>query len=179
MLLGSLGAGLRIYQMRSDAVGNYAPVKREKWTSNFWSQEFASRGREFEPGSREEYRRLASIAQRIRDYAGRPIIVTNGERKKDHNDSVDGAENSRHLPPADRPDPGERDGVGADLKVPGFTSAQTYRLWLWVRDHAAELGIGGTDFYPRGNFIHIDTRNAGTVVTWGNKSGRTAWEKTA
>ena len=173
--LGLLGAALRIYQMKTSAIGDDTPVRREKWTKNFWAQEFASRGREFAPGSREQYRALAGVLQQVRDYVSRPVVGTNGERKLDHNRAVGGAENSRHLPPSDRPDSGERDGVGVDIKIPGFTADQTYRLWSWIRDHADELGIGGTDFYPKGNFIHVDTRS-GPVVTWGDKSGRNAWE---
>lgn len=177
LVLGLTGAGLRIYQMRSDAVGYGTPVKREKWTTNFWSQEFASRGREFAPGNRENYRALASILQKIRDYAGRPMVVNCGERKIDHNAAVDGETNSRHLPPQDRPG-GASGGVAADFYVLGYTRDETYRLWRWIRDNAGQLGIGGTDFYPKNNFIHVDTR-PGSLATWGNDSGRAAWEKTA
>lgn len=177
VVLGIAGAGLRIYMMRRETVGNDTPVKREKWTANFWSQEFASRGREFAPGNREKYRELAGILQRIRDHVARPILVNCGERKPDHNAAVGGALNSRHLPPQDRPG-GESGGVAADFHVPGFNAAETYRLWLWIRDNAGQLGVGGTDFYPKGNFIHIDTR-PGPLATWGNDSGRLAWEKTA
>lgn len=152
------------------------PVRREKWTANFGAHEFASRGREFSEGNRERYRRLAGVMQQIRDHAGRPVLINCGERKPDHNADVGGEPSSKHLPPEDRPD-GRRDGVACDFHVPGYSADETYRLWLWIRDHAAELGIGGSDFYPASNFIHVDTRDASRLVTWGDDSGRSAWER--
>ena len=152
------------------------PVRPEQWTQNFNAREFASRGREFKPGSRELYRDLAVRAfQPIRDHVGRPVRITSGQRWPDVNDSVGGAPNSRHLPPSDRAS-AERDGVAADFSVPGFSEDRTYALYVWIVAHARELGIGAAEFYPGGNFIHVDTRESGTLVTWADKSGRSAWE---
>ena len=152
------------------------PVRPEQWSANFNAREFASKGREFKPGSREPYRRLVLRAlQPIRDHVGRPVLVVSGQRWPDVNGAVGGASNSRHLPPDDRA-PDERDGVAADIRVIGFSQGQTHALYLWIVDHAEELGIGAAEFYPENNFIHVDSRNSSGLVTWADKSGRAAWE---
>lgn len=153
-----------------------SPVRNEKWSANFWARELCSRGREFAPGTRELYRDLTVRAlQPIRDRVGRPVVITSGQRLSDVNDAVDGAPNSRHLPPADR-SAGERDGVAADLSVPGFSQAETHRLFQWITQHASELGLGAVEWYPKGNFIHVDSRESTGVTHWADKSGRSAWE---
>jgi uncharacterized protein YcbK (DUF882 family) len=103
------------------------------------------------------------------------VVVNSGQRLKDVNDAVDGEPNSRHLPPQDR-SAGDRDGVAADFKVPGYSEAETHRLFLWITSHAGDLGLGAVEWYPKGNFIHVDTRNSSGVTHWAYKSGRAAWE---
>jgi hypothetical protein len=168
------GVAFILWRRRAMAAGS--PVKQEKWSANFWARELSSRGREFAPGTREQYRDLTVRAlQPIRDRVARPVLVNCGQRFSDQNDAVNGATNSRHLPPADRA-PGYRDGVAADFSVPGFSPDETYRLFVWICAHAEQLGIGATEFYPKGNFIHIDTRPSGALVHWADDSGRAAWE---
>ena len=174
-MLGLVAGGAFILWSRRAMAGE-SPVRREKWTANFWAQELCSRGREFAPGTRDLYRDLTVRAlQPIRDRVGRPVVITSGQRLKDVNEQVEGAPNSRHLPPQDR-SASERDGVAADLKVPGFSEAETHRLFLWITSHAEQLGLGAVEWYPKGNFIHVDTRNSSSVTQWADKSGRAAWE---
>lgn len=49
------------------------------------------------------------------------------------------------------------DGMAMDLRIPG-------RQLAHVRDAAIALQRGGTGFYPRENFVHVDT---GRVRRWG------------
>lgn len=146
----------------------------EQVSSNFNLSEFTSRGREFAPGNRERYADLARRLQRIRDHVGRPVLIISGERKPDQNEAVRGAANSRHLPPEARAH-NARDGVAADFTVPGFSVAQTYGLFQWVDANAAALELGGVEFYPKNNFIHVDTRSARS--RWPDLSGRARYER--
>ena len=170
----ALAAGWIVLKRRGALSLVSKPVRPERLSQSFNAVEFASRGRELAPGSRELYRALCVKAlQPIRDHAGRVILITNGERKRDHNADVDGAPDSRHLPPADRSG-GSREGVACDLRVPGYSARQTWDLFRWIDAHAESLGVGGCEFYPKGNFIHIDSRP--NRARWPAKSGRAAWE---
>jgi len=148
-------------------------VSKQAVTANFDLAEFASRGRELAPGNRERYADLAVRLQRVRDYIGRPIVIISGERKPDQNADVDGATNSRHLPPEAR-SRNSRDGVAADFIVPGYSREETFRLFQWLDKNASGLGFGGLEFYPKNNFIHVDTRTA--RARWPERSGRARYE---
>lgn len=148
-------------------------VSPEKVAANFNLAEFASQGREFAPGNRERYADLARRLQRVREHVNRPVLIISGERKPDQNATVKGATNSRHLPPETRA-PNARDGVAADFTIPGFSPAQTYALFQWIDAHASDLGFGGVEFYPRNNFIHVDTRSSRS--RWPDLSGRARYE---
>lgn len=47
-------------------------------------------------------------------------------------------------------------GQAADIRVPGSSTSK-------VRNTARALRVGGVGFYPRSNFVHVDT---GDVRTW-------------
>ena len=47
-------------------------------------------------------------------------------------------------------------GKAADLHIPGYSTSR-------LREIACDLGVGGVGYYPRSNFIHVDT---GDVRTW-------------
>ena len=49
------------------------------------------------------------------------------------------------------------DGMAIDIRLPGVPLAD-------LRDAAVSLQAGGVGYYPRENFVHIDT---GTVRRWG------------
>lgn len=48
-------------------------------------------------------------------------------------------------------------GKAIDLRFPGYETAQ-------IRRHAINLKAGGVGYYPKSNFVHIDT---GRVRSWG------------
>jgi len=41
-------------------------------------------------------------------------------------------------------------GKAVDIRLPGFSTR-------WVRDSALSLRRGGVGFYPKSNFVHVDT----------------------
>ena len=157
-------------------MGDQPPVRNEQWTPNFWAREFSSRGREFAKGTRSDYQALAVILQRVRDHIARPITIVSGQRLRDHNDAVGGAPDSRHLPPQERAN-GASGGVAADFRVAGYSTAELHRLYLWLDARASDLGIGGLEFYPKGGFIHVDTRP--NRARWPEVSGRARYESGA
>jgi len=47
-------------------------------------------------------------------------------------------------------------GQAIDLRLPGFNTKR-------IRDLAVSLRAGGVGYYPKSNFVHMDT---GDVRTW-------------
>ena len=91
---------------------------------------------------------LASIQVRSQQKA--PIEILSGYRSPKTNSmlrkaSSGVAKNSYHLK-----------GQAADLHIPGYSTSQ-------LRAIAIDLGVGGVGYYPRSDFIHVDT---GDVRTW-------------
>jgi uncharacterized protein YcbK (DUF882 family) len=79
------------------------------------------------------------------------IEVLCGYRTRETNDALrasgttNAAENSQHI-----------EANALDLRVPGVPAAQ-------LRDAALSLGAGGVGYYPKSQFIHVDT---GPVREW-------------
>jgi uncharacterized protein YcbK (DUF882 family) len=79
------------------------------------------------------------------------IEVLCGYRTKETNDELresgttNAAEHSEHI-----------EGTAVDIRVPGVPAVQ-------LRDAALSLGAGGVGYYPRGQFVHVDT---GPVRKW-------------
>lgn len=171
VLIGAALGGVFIAARRAWGLvmSDSTPVAEERFSPNFRASEFCSRGREFAPGNRERYRDLALRLQRVRDHVGRPIQVLCGERKPDHNADVGGERSSLHLPPEARPGH-NRAGVAADFRVIGYTREETLGLYRWIDANAVSLGFGGVEFYPKSNFIHVDTRP--NRARWPSDSGR-------
>ncbi len=101
---------------------------------------------------------LAAIDRRLIDLlhdlqqagGGEPLHIISGYRSPETNAeraAVNGgvARNSYHVK-----------GQAVDLRVPG-------RSLTGLRDMAVALAAGGVGFYPRSDFIHVDT---GPVRTW-------------
>jgi uncharacterized protein YcbK (DUF882 family) len=82
---------------------------------------------------------------------GSVIEILCGYRTKETNDALresgttNAAEHSEHI-----------EGNAIDIRVPGIPAAQ-------LRDAALSLGAGGVGYYPKGQFIHVDT---GPVREW-------------
>ena len=53
------------------------------------------------------------------------------------------------------------EGRAIDVRLPGTSTAR-------LRDAALALGLGGVGYYPRSDFVHLDT---GRVRKWGLQSG--------
>lgn len=79
------------------------------------------------------------------------VEVLCGYRTKETNDALresgttNAAEHSEHI-----------EGNALDIRVPGVPAAR-------LRDAALSLGAGGVGYYPKGQFIHVDT---GPVRKW-------------
>jgi len=159
------------------------------FSDHFSEREFLSRGRALAAGTSELYRDLALrtlepariIAAEV---AGGPVsaAVTSGQRLRDHNESVSGARNSYHLPPADRPDAARRTpAVAADIQwrhaASGqpLTGAQHREIASRVRQAmaAGRIPPGAAtayhmDWTPASSgkrpFTHLDNR--GQIVDW-------------
>jgi uncharacterized protein YcbK (DUF882 family) len=83
--------------------------------------------------------------------SGNVIEVLCGYRTKETNDELresgttNAAEHSEHI-----------EASALDIRVPGVPAVQ-------VRNAALSLGAGGVGYYPRGQFVHVDT---GPVRRW-------------
>jgi uncharacterized protein YcbK (DUF882 family) len=83
--------------------------------------------------------------------SGEVIEVLCGYRTKETNDELresgtsNAAEHSEHI-----------EANAIDLRVPGVPAVQ-------LRDAALSLGAGGVGYYPKGQFVHVDT---GPVRKW-------------
>lgn len=77
----------------------------------------------------------------LREYVGKPIVVTCGYRCPRHNAEVGGVENSYHTK-----------GMAADIYVVGLTpfelAGQAARVPLFLN--------GGIGIYPSRGFVHVD-----------------------
>lgn len=149
-------------------------LRRSRW---FGLGEFARQvGGKLSPRSVESYLRLARTLDTVRDRHGAPILVISGQRPKNPRHSA-----SYHLPPEVRV-PQNGDDVAADVRPMRHTGLgpvsvdETYQLFRWIvaeRD-AGRLAVGGVEFYPESNFIHIDN---GPRRAWPEESGRAVYER--
>lgn len=73
------------------------------------------------------------------------ILVLSGYRTPKTNRAIGGASNSYHI-----------QGKAVDFYIPGVSLAK-------VRQAAISLNNGGVGYYPRSNFVHVDT---GPVRSW-------------
>ena len=84
---------------------------------------------------------LLRVLDAIREETGLPVYINSGIRCAQHNEAVDGANNSRHLY-----------GDAADIRCPGKTPRELYN----IADKL--LPNGGVGIYDWG--VHVDTRGA-------------------
>lgn len=119
------------------------PASEWHWPS-FTPEEIACRG----TGKLVVDRVALDRLQALRDRLGVPVIVNSAYRSPEHNAAVGGAKGSLHM-----------SGVAFDVSMAnhdphGFEGA------------ARAVGFTGFGFYPRSNFIHVDT---GEAREWGTR----------
>lgn len=87
--------------------------------------------------------RLVPVLEYARSVWGKPIRITSGCRCADHNESVGGAKNSKHV-----------QGRAADFVVSGVPASVVYEKLNTA--YKGKLGLGK---YP--SWVHVDTRTDG------------------
>jgi len=83
---------------------------------------------------------LIEVLQDVREYFNKPITITSGNRCRNHNIRVGGADTSYHVR-----------GRAADIQVKGVSPADVY--YYVNSKYPDKYGIGKYD-----TFTHIDTR---------------------
>lgn len=87
--------------------------------------------------------------QELRDRWGKPIVVSSAYRHPDYNSWVGGARRSKHM-----------EGIA-------FDSPKKLEEFDDYVSLAIEVGFKGIGYYN--TFIHVDTRDTSSVVTWDNR----------
>ena len=87
--------------------------------------------------------RLLDALEKLRELAGRPVIVTSGFRCPEHNRRVGGKPNSLHTR-----------GLAADVRILGQSVRKMYELARQIET----FDQGGIGVYPDEVFIHVDAR---------------------
>ena len=129
------------------ASGRKCTLVVDKPVENFWSgikhfnkNEFACKcgGRYCGGFPVEISRRVVGVLDTIREYAGKPVVVSSGVRCKNHNKSVGGVENSYHLK-----------GRAADFTVCGYSAQTTINI-------VNTLGLKPIELYAIDSaYVHI------------------------
>ena len=99
---------------------------------------------------------LVEKLQQLRDYLGKPIIITSGYRTSPYNKACGGASNSYHLK-----------GMAVDIYCKDV-DARIIALW------AEFNGLGGVGLYVDRDieFVHMDTRES--KYRWINKNNKSS-----
>ena len=86
--------------------------------------------------------KLVALLSDIREYFGKPLVISSGYRTSTHNASnaVWGKPKSLHLT-----------GQAADIYIPGVDPIEIAR-------YAEQLGCLGIGYYPNSGVVHVDTR---------------------
>jgi len=101
-------------KLRAAVAGTAQKVDFWKGVKHFRKEEFACKcGRYCDGYPAEMDKTLIQVADRVRSYFGAPCTVSSGLRCKQHNENVDGVENSRHLT-----------GKAVDFSISGKTAQQ-------------------------------------------------------
>lgn len=91
--------------------------------------------------------------QALREYLGKPLILTSAYRSAAHNKRVGGAKGSKHM-----------EGIAFDVRMDNHDPHE-------FEAAARAMGFTGFGYYPKSGFLHIDT---GPARAWG-----TPWPITA
>ena len=113
--------------------------KNRKLSESFRVREFACKD-----GSDEVIidNRLVNYLQRIRNWAGAPLIISSGYRTPSYNAKIGGASHSKHTK-----------GMAADIYVKGREKS-IYE----IAKYAEAIGILGIERNEDSNYVHVDTR---------------------
>lgn len=114
-------------------------------TTNFHLDEFASKdGAEFPDYAITNIQRLANNLQVLRDAIDKPIKINSGYRSPEHNKSVKGSKNSKHML-----------GIAADIVVEDMTPKEVFDK-IEELIEAGKMETGGLHAYK--SFTHYDYR---------------------
>lgn len=86
--------------------------------------------------------KLVEYLQRIRNWAGAPLIISSGYRTPAYNEKIGGSSSSYHTK-----------GQAADIYVKGRKKS-IYE----IAKYAEAIGIKGIERNEDGNYVHVDTR---------------------
>lgn len=126
------------------AVKTYTKGVSTKLSANFESTEFDCHGSNCCSKTLID-EQLVKYLQQIRDYFGKPVVVSSAYRCSQHNKNIGGATRSRHI-----------SGEAADIYINGVAPAK-------IAQYAEYLGILGIGLYETnsdGHFVHVDTRTS-------------------
>ncbi len=93
--------------------------------------------------------KLAALLEDIRDYFGRPVIISSAYRTSSYNKKVGGSSGSLHL-----------FGQATDISIAGVSPREIAR-------YAESLGVKGIGLYS--SFVHVDTRTTKYYWAYGNR----------
>jgi zinc D-Ala-D-Ala carboxypeptidase len=122
---------------------HWSKVPKSAWRwKSFSPQEIACKG----TGSLAINEDALDKLQALRDKLGRPILLTSAYRSPEHNRTVGGAKNSKHML-----------GIAFDVRMEN-QDPQKFEA------AARAVGFAGFGYYPKQGFMHIDT---GAKRSWG------------
>ena len=122
-----------------------------KLTDNFKIKEFRCKDGSDEICTDVDF--VKKKLQKIREWAGAPIIINSAYRTATYNKKVGGAKASYHVK-----------GQAYDIVVKGKTLDE-------VCEYAESIGVLGIIQYPNKGFVHIDSR---TTKYYSKDSGKTS-----
>jgi hypothetical protein len=134
----------------SKVYAHYTNVDPKDWHwTSFSPREIACKG----TGSLLIDTEAMDKLQALRNYLGKPLILTSAYRSPEHNRRVGGAKRSKHM-----------EGIAFDVRMDNHDPHK-------FEAAARACGFTGFGYYPKSGFMHIDT---GPARTWG-----THWPVTA
>lgn len=116
-------------------------------TRNFSKSEFACKCGNCDSDGSEMNAQFMDKLQQLRDYYGKPMIITSGFRCLEHNQASGGSPKSMHM-----------QGRAADIQC-GWSESRHRLLELAFMLHFGGIGIAKT-------YIHVDNRSLDNKRSW-------------
>lgn len=140
------------------ATNKYARGKATQLTANFTSKEFDCKGTSCKCTVTRVDSKLVRKLQVLRNWLGKSITISSGNRCARHNAAVGGTSSSYHL---------NTKGKAADIYISGSAIAPTK-----LAEYAQQVGFTGIGMYngSSGHFVHVDTRP--NKYYWKNTAGK-------